>query len=192
MEQSWVCFFSRSGREIVEISKDLRRLPDVIVTNDRPDHLRKIHPEIQEMSRLVTIPNKPTIEDYLEVLAYFKNPLVTLHGWLRILPKEICNRYRILNGHPGLITSKSQGGHGDLLKGKDPIEKAVKLGLKNTGCVIHEVTAEVDEGKILAYEQFNIFQTSVEEIEEVARDRMLYLWTNLLSQWLDLNYTPGR
>ena len=44
MEQNqWVTFFSQTGTEIVDISKKLDRWPDKIITNERPEHLRKIN-----------------------------------------------------------------------------------------------------------------------------------------------------
>ena len=59
----WIAFFSQTGSEIVNIAKHTGIWPDLIVTNERPNSLRKIHPDIKDSSRLVTIPNKPTLED---------------------------------------------------------------------------------------------------------------------------------
>ena len=83
-ERPWICFFSQSGTEIVELAEKLGRWPDVVVTNDRPSHLRTIHPKIED-SRYIILPNKPSLEDYEELLDYFDNPIITLHGWLRVM-----------------------------------------------------------------------------------------------------------
>ena len=48
MKRPWIAFFSQTGSEIVDISKSLKRWPDVIVTNERPARLRTINAEILE------------------------------------------------------------------------------------------------------------------------------------------------
>ena len=111
VQRPWIAFFSQTGSEIVNISKALEREPDLIVTNERPDHLRKINEGIE---LCYVLPNKPTLADYEGVLSAYENPLITLHGWLRIVPEEIASEYEIYNGHPGLITLYPE------LKGKDP------------------------------------------------------------------------
>ena len=88
----WVVFFSQTGAEIADISESIGKWPDLIITNKRPDHLRTIDPRIEEYG-YTEIPNKPTVEDYENVLQ--DNSLITLHGWLRIMPKIICEKYLI-------------------------------------------------------------------------------------------------
>ena len=49
------------------------------------------------------------------------------------------------------------------------------------GCVIHRVTAGVDEGKVLSFERFNTHSvTDLDDLFNALRDRSLYLWVNLL------------
>jgi folate-dependent phosphoribosylglycinamide formyltransferase PurN len=93
--------------------------------------------------------NKPALEEYEEVLSQYDNPLITLHGWLRVLPEEITNKYEIYNGHPGLITIYPD------LKGKDPQVKAWEANYKTIGSVIHRVTAGVDEGPVVLERAYN-------------------------------------
>ena len=151
MSKPWIAFFSQTGSEITEIAKSLNKWPDVIITNERPSNLRAINPDLLEKNLLVTIPNKPSEEDLKEILDYYKDPVITLHGWLRIMPPRICESYNIFNGHPGLITEYPE------LKGKDPQMRALKGEYPVMGCVLHKVVAGVDEGKIIAEERFNAF-----------------------------------
>ena len=146
VQRPWIAFFSQTGSEIVNISKTLGKEPDLIVTNHRPDHLRAINEGIEICYETS---NKPTLEEYEEVLSQYDNPLITLHGWLRVLPEEITNKYEIYNGHPGLITLYPD------LKGKDPQMKAFEANYKTIGSVIHRVTAGVDEGPIVAERAYN-------------------------------------
>ena len=178
MNKPWIAFFSQTGSEIVDIAKSLKRWPDVIITNERPAHLRKINPEILEQDLLVTTSNKPSAEELLEILAYYNDPIVTLHGWLRIMPANICESFNIFNGHPGLITEYPE------LKGKDPQIRAFEGKYPIMGCVLHKVTAGVDEGRIIAEERFNAFEITEEEMWKVTRDRSLYLWIQFLKNVL--------
>lgn len=175
MANKWITFFSQTGAEIADLSESIGRWPDLIITNQRPDHLRTIDPRIVEYG-YTEVPNKPTISDLDAVLQ--DNAVITLHGWLRIMPPVICDKYLIYNGHPGLITKYPE------LKGKDPQVKAHKLGHEVAGAVIHRVTAGVDEGKVIMEEYFNAMQLDLDGLFRILRDRSLYMWSNLLKQVL--------
>ena len=175
MANKWITFFSQTGAEIADLSESIGRWPDLIITNSRPDHLRTIDPRIVEYG-YTEVPNKPTVSDLDTVLQ--DNAVITLHGWLRIMPGVICDKYLIYNGHPGLITKYPE------LKGKDPQVKAHKLGHEVAGAVIHKVTAGVDEGRIIMEEYFNATQLDLDGLFRILRDRSLYMWSNLLKQVL--------
>ncbi len=175
MANKWITFFSQTGAEIADLSESIGRWPDLIITNKRPDHLRTIDPRIVEYG-YTEVPNKPTVSDLDAVLQ--DNAIITLHGWLRIMPPVICDKYLIYNGHPGLITKYPE------LKGKDPQVKAHKLGHEVAGAVIHKVTAGVDEGRIIMEEYFNATQLDLDGLFRILRDRSLYMWSNLLKQVL--------
>ena len=182
MANKWIAFFSQTGGEIADIASSLERWPDIIVTNERPDNLRTIDGRILDNveDRLVVLPNKPTVDDYEVVLE--DNAIITLHGWLRIMPPNICNEYKIYNGHPGLITDFPE------LKGKDPQIRAfegIKQGkYKYAGAVLHRVVAGVDEGRVLLEERFNTFGVELDDLFRILRDRSLYMWCNFLRQIL--------
>jgi folate-dependent phosphoribosylglycinamide formyltransferase PurN len=84
---------------------------------------------------------------------YFRNQkvldvskvIISLHGYLRVLPADICEQYEIYNGHPGAIDIYPE------LKGKDPQEKVWQDNDKYTiiGSVVHRCTAELDGGAVL-------------------------------------------
>lgn len=178
MKRPWIAFFSQTGSEIVDISKSLGRWPNVIVTNERPTRLRTINSEILEQDLLITTPNKPTEKELLEIIEYYDNPIITLHGWLRIMPPEICKEYNIYNGHPGLITEYPE------LKGKDPQIRAFQDKYPVAGAVLHKVVAGVDEGRVLMEERFNTFDLELDDLFRILRDRSLYMWCNFLRQIL--------
>ena len=178
MANKWIAFFSQTGGEIADIAESLQRWPDLIVTNERPSKLRTIDGRILDNveDRLVVLPNKPTVEDYETILQ--DNALITLHGWLRIMPRVICEKYAIYNGHPGLITEYPE------LKGKDPQIRAFEGKYPVAGAVLHKVIPEVDEGKIIAEERFNAFNLSLGDLFRILRDRSLYMWINFVKKVL--------
>ena len=171
----WIAFFSQTGAEIADIAESLGRWPDRIITNDRPDHLRTIDSRIVEYG-YTELPNIPTLEDIENVLK--DNAIITLHGWLRIMPPDICEKYLIYNGHPGLITKYPE------LKGKDPQVRAFEGKYPIAGAVIHKVVAGVDEGKVILEEKFNAIDLSLDELFRILRDRSLFMWTNFLKKVL--------
>lgn len=141
----WVAFFSHTGNEINNLSKKLGRYPDRVVTNRSPD--AEMNQELLSSTDIVYTRDRPDVEDYSRVLRD-DECVVTLHGWMRIVPKTICKEYDIYNLHPGLITKYPE------LKGADPQARVANHAdesvYKHVGCVIHRVTPGVDEGQVLA------------------------------------------
>ena len=168
----WIALFSQTGSEIVQISERLHRYPDVIVTNNQD--LDSVNQDIFGKTQVRFLPEKPHEGDYNGCLS--TNALVTMHGWLRILPPDICDAYKIYNGHPGLITKYPE------LKGKDPQKKAVELGLDTSGCVIHEATSEVDGGNIAADIEVSIKGLTEDETINVLHDTSVDLWIRFLKE----------
>jgi len=173
----WVAFFSQTGSEIVQISQTLNRWPDMIITNRRPASVREINNAIPE-ELLYFTPNKPTLQEYVHYLRQLENPLVTLHGWLRVLPEDICNNYEIYNGHPGLITKYPE------LKGKDPQVRAFAGDYNTGGCVIHKVTPGVDEGEVLMEREASIRLLELDEVFRKLHGISIEMWIEFLKERL--------
>ena len=132
----WCAFFSQTGNEIATISRSLGRWPDYIVTNRMDDN--GVNPRIlqRHTQKLIRIPKWPKEMDYLNIAddmgfsilndKWKDNVIITLHGYLRILPACFCDNKKIYNGHPGLITKYPE------LKGLDPQKKAFEAGTYET------------------------------------------------------------
>tara|TARA_R110000824_G_scaffold76499_2_gene193796 strand:- start:18872 stop:19402 length:531 start_codon:yes stop_codon:yes gene_type:complete len=140
----WVTLFSQTGSEIVNLSNSLGRWPDYIITNNTDTSV--VDPQIKD--RITHMLNKAEAKtlDVLSTIIDSNECLITLHGWLRIVPTNICDSYNIYNGHPGLITRYEE------LKGKDPQNKILKNlhQYDYYGSVVHKVTPEVDGGEIVS------------------------------------------
>jgi folate-dependent phosphoribosylglycinamide formyltransferase PurN len=176
--KKWIAFFSKSGSEIAELSNRLGRWPDLIVTNrnDVNDCNLALVQYIQNnLDKIEYIKNDPSELDYTNAINSFWSTdlFITLHGYMRIIPKKICETYEIYNGHPGLITKYPE------LKGKDPQRKAWLGAYKTSGCVIHKVTAEVDDGEVLAEVEVPIGGT-LDDTISILHKNSIDLWENFL------------
>lgn len=177
-KRKWIACFSQTGKEIALICKKLGRIPDKIITNQELFHNIKISNDLLMLAarRMIQVDKNPTIEDYRKV--FEPNAIITLNGWLRIVPPEICSEYEIYNGHPGDIVTYPE------LKGKDPQQKAFDMKLKESGCVIHKVTPELDSGEVIKHAKINIENLNVPDIINVLRVRSVDLWADLLKEKL--------
>lgn len=171
--RTWVTFFSQTGSEIYKLSNRLERVPDVIITNSK-----NIRPEVVDKfgDSIVYVSSKPTIEDYLKFIPV--NSLVTLHGWLRIIPEEICDRYEIYNLHPANLF------HNPELKGKDPQKMAYNKKLIFSGNTIHRCTAELDAGEILEHSYTSIEGLTLNETIVTLHEDATNLWYRFLKRRL--------
>ena len=148
----WAALFSQTGSEICNLSEKLDRYPNLVIS-DNTDKNKIVDSRIElNCKKLLWRKYKGVTAE--EKLNYYKNHLagfdiITLHGWLNIVPAEICNEFKIYNGHPGLINYYPE------LKGKDPQVRAWD-NINNyqfIGSVIHRVTPGVDEGPVVCYKK---------------------------------------
>jgi folate-dependent phosphoribosylglycinamide formyltransferase PurN len=167
----WVALFSQTGSEICQVSELLGRYPDLIISN-ATDFI-KINDDLIGKAPMIFTEKKPTVEEYLQYIP--EDALVTMHGWLRIVPSEVCEKRNIYNGHPGLITKYPE------LKGKDPQLKAYKMELKTSGCIIHKAIPEVDSGEIILEKEVSIEGLWLSEVIEKLHDTSIQLWVKFLT-----------
>lgn len=184
MKRPWVAFFSQTGTEIYNLIKELDIYPDCIVTNQ--EDKSKINKNLVDLYTFretklnmndtwVFLPKKPILSNYDKTLRKFNNPLITLHGFLRILPKKICDQYEIYNLHPGLITKYPE------LKGFNPQERAYAQKYTTAGCVIHRVIPDVDEGPVVKTGEINIEGVELPEVYEKLHKLAFFLWKNFIT-----------
>lgn len=171
----WFAMFSQTGGEIVNISKRLGCAPDMIITNNMDGDTW--HPDLINLnSMFMRGPNKALVE----YLSTCEPALITLHGYLRILPAEVVERHEVINGHPGDIVQYPE------LKGKDPQQKAIDLNLPSTGVVIHKAVAEVDAGEIISREIFYLYsEITTKQLISELKNIQLDLWCNYLDKKVD-------
>lgn len=186
----YAAFFTQTGSEINGIRKALGYDPDLIITNRRD--LEGVNAELIRdcKSKFVFLPKKPAEENYRSLIELhpevFNNDIFILSGYLRIIPPFLCEylKGRLYNLHPGLICENLDKDAHEDLKGFNPQEKAFNKGYEYSGAVIHEVTAGVDEGKILAYDKLRIKGMTLDEVYEKLHDLSINLWVKFLKEKL--------
>ncbi|MBC6419785.1 MAG: phosphoribosylglycinamide formyltransferase [Prochloron sp. SP5CPC1] len=78
----------------------------------------------------------------VKVLQSYGVQWVVMAGWMRVVTQVLLDAYpsRVINIHPSLLPS---------FRGMRAVERALKAGVKITGCTAHLVSLEVDSGPIL-------------------------------------------
>ena len=188
----WIALFSQTGSEIAYLANQItftegrNRWPDAIITNKHKNQLLTIDPEllselqpdtyktppgVKKLPNLLFISSTPTEEELESIFSEYDNPIITLHGWLRIIPPALCSKYEIYNGHPAWLFQYPE------LKGKDPQKRAWDGNYYYGGMVIHRVTEKLDEGKIALHGGF------VMSDFDTYREYMAYLKHGMRNLW---------
>ena len=172
--KNWVALFSQTGSEIVDLALHFNRWPDIIITNNKENN---IHPLIKSrVTHTVTEAQAKTLNILDDTATRYD--LITLHGWLKIVPESKCCKYDIYNGHPGIITEYPE------LKGKDPQQRFFdeKYKYNYYGSVVHKVVPEVDSGEIVSEcKRFNTI-TTIDQAFDNLRSTSLTAWIDFLQK----------
>lgn len=172
MDKRWVAIFSQTGSEIFNLSETFGRFPDSIISNTYEMSERPIDPRLMGATKIRCM-------DHIrinETLRTLPPSFVTLHGYLKILPSDICERHEIYNGHPGLITMYPE------LKGKDPQEKVWKnlTQYARIGSIVHKCVAEVDSGTIKEVMSIPNHCRTRDEVYMALKSTSFKCWVNFL------------
>lgn len=177
----WIALFSQTGSELVAICDKLGRYPDAVLTNNLK---RDFSDNVFEQNGMLHKYDSESLFNVLRQIGDFygeeeQDVVITLHGFLRILPQDICERFEIYNGHPGDIITYPE------LKGKDPQAKALELGHKTARAVLHEVTPIVDDGEIVAATPFIMIEDmTLEQVISDLKTLSVIEWCHLLKEKL--------
>jgi phosphoribosylglycinamide formyltransferase-1 len=93
--------------------------------------------------------------DVVDALQRHDVDLVAIAGFGTILSKPFVDAFagRAVNTHPSLLPA---------FKGWHAVRDALEFGVKVTGCTVHLVTADVDDGPILAQEAVPVHDDDTE------------------------------
>lgn len=101
------------------------------------------------------------IQTLEEVISGWKTDLIVLAGYLLKIPETVIDEYegRIINIHPSLLPK--YGGKG--YYGIKVHQAVIDNNEKESGCTVHFVTEEYDEGPILAQRKVPVYETDTPE-----------------------------
>jgi phosphoribosylglycinamide formyltransferase-1 len=109
--------------------------------------------------------------------------VVVLAGFLRILTGDLLLAYagRIVNIHPSLLPA--YGGKG--MYGAAVHQAVLANQETHTGCTVHLVTADVDEGDVLGQATVPVFPTdTVAVLAQRVLEQEHLLYAKVLQEWL--------
>ena len=176
-KKEWGVLVSQTATEVIAISEMLGFFPSLLLTNNYSKiPLRNLEILKKNNVKISLLPFNPTPDDYLTI-ELLEKKIITLHGFLRILPPKFFEYYRgsIFNGHPGLITYFPE------LKGKDPQIRAWKGKYDTVGSVVHRVTEGVDEGEVVRFSAVPNTARSEDEMFHILRNTSLQAWKNFFT-----------
>lgn len=106
----------------------------------------------------------------MQSIDHFQPDLIVLAGFMRILGQQFCHHYatKLINIHPSLLPA---------MPGLNTHQNAIDAGCKITGCTVHFVTQDLDNGPIIAQAAVAISaQDTVETLAQkvLALEHVIY------------------
>ncbi|ARH89398.1 MULTISPECIES: formyltetrahydrofolate deformylase [Streptomyces] len=150
-------FRTRSGDLPIEV---------VAVVSNHPDHEALVSWHGIPFFHLpVTSATKPEAEaQLLQIVDEFAVDLVVLARYMQVLSNDLCTRLagRTINIHHSFLPS---------FKGAKPYHQAHERGVKLVGATAHYVTADLDEGPIIAQEVISVDHSHTpDDLAAIGRD----------------------
>lgn len=146
-----------------------------VVVSDRADAYA-LQRALQQRIPAIYLPlrrgedRRPWAARLAALLSAFDPDLLVMAGWMKIMPAEFVERFRIINQHPALLPGDdsdvyvtSSGVRIPAIRGAHAVRDALALGLPVTGCTVHWVTPEVDAGPVLGRVELPVLPGDTEE-----------------------------
>ena len=151
---------------IIEASeKGLIKSKVLVVISNKKDALALSKAKKHGIQSIYVSPKNKSNEEYdkeiIKILDEYNVDFVVLAGYLRILSSVFINKYpmRIINVHPSLLPCF--GGKG--FYGEHVHKAVLESGMKFSGCTVHFVTNEVDNGPIILQKCVEILDSDTPE-----------------------------
>jgi folate-dependent phosphoribosylglycinamide formyltransferase PurN len=182
----WIAFFSQTGSEIVQLSQSLNKVPDLIATNNYETAL-KINPKLRMIGAPIQYGSHDMLMTFLREQTLWRpcDTIITLHGYLRLIPQDVCEMYEIYNGHPAAIDIYPE------LKGKDPQVRTWEGKYNTLGSVVHRVIPEVDAGEIYTKKHQKNLAKNLDEVYGTLKELSLQSWTQFMRMRTNAYWNNG-
>ena len=165
-----IMLFSKVGEELINIIDKTKNTPDLIVTHEREpgDYFDR---ELMSLTDFMSVPQNPSVEDYLYYFNRYENPIITLHDWDKPIPREVCDKHEMYNGIPLLTDFYPELRDEEFREGLVDKDKYEWIG-----SVIHRVTPEIGRGKIIYSCRRPNTAEDMEEYHSLLKDASLEAW----------------
>lgn len=123
----------------------------------------------------------------IELLKRYEIDLVLLAGYMKKLPKEVLEKYKVLNIHPALLPK--YGGQG--MYGERVHKAVLDAKDKESGCTVHVVDEFYDNGRVLNQIRVPVYEEdTVETLSQriLQQEHIIYVDTikKIISKEIDL------
>lgn len=129
-----------------------------IVISDNENALALDRARKHAIPALFLDPKGRTKEEFYSLVTQALNEknveLVVLAGFMRLVPDFFISQFKIINIHPSLLPA---------FPGLRAQKQALDAGVKEAGCTVHFVTAQVDGGPIILQAKVPVLEGDTEE-----------------------------
>ena len=168
----------------------------IIITNKATAGIAQKARDYQIPFFYISQKNITTTEFYekiVNVLRIYDVELVILAGYMKIVPDILFNEFDTINIHPSLLP-KYAG-----LMDMNVHKNVIKNGDIFSGCTLHQVTQQVDNGRILLQKQYKlqpeetpfILRENIQKLEKQCILDYVNSYNNLKSVTYDVNVAEG-
>lgn len=159
----------------IDIISVISNKPDVYALERAKNHNIKTHVvphgDYESREAFDQAIHQTLLEDKIEYIC--------LAGFMRILTEGFVNKWpgRIINVHPSLLPE---------FKGANAIKQAFEAGVNETGCSIHVVTPEMDDGPVIGQAIVKIEESdTLETLTEKMHKAEHQLYPQILRRFIE-------
>lgn len=119
----------------------------------------------------------------IPIVKSYNPDLVVLAGFLKMVPKEFLDEFKVINIHPSLLPKF--GGKG--MWGLNVHKSVIESGDKESGITIHWVNSEYDKGQIIAQFSCDVYSSDTPEIlQSKIKELEMEYFPKVISELLTL------
>jgi phosphoribosylglycinamide formyltransferase-1 len=170
-----VILFSGEGTNLDVILQKIKNVNFHIITNKNKKKIKEISNINDKKIKSLSIINNN--DELFKKLLLINPKLIVLSGYMKIIPKNIIEEFKIINLHPSLLP---------LNKGLNAIEKSFKDNNIYGGITFHWVNEKVDSGEIIYQEKINktklSFEGYLKKIKQMEHDNFYKIINKILME----------
>lgn len=152
---------SGNGTSISKLLDNYKNNIKIIITNKKDAGIIEKAKNYNITYMYIELNSNETYLKLANILRLFDIELLLLCGFMKIVPEIIFNEFYTINIHPSLLPKYSN------LTGSKIHKLCINNNEYSSGCTLHEVIKNVDEGKILLQKQYILNKNDNSELLKV-------------------------